>query len=215
VPGRTRTEVTGNPVRPEIQTLAGLAYLPPDAEVRLLVLGGSLGARVFSDVVPPALTRLPDALLGRLRVTQQCRPEDLARVRTAYDATGIAAELAPFFPDVAHRLARAHLVIARAGASTVAELAMAGRPAILVPLPEAIDNHQDANARALAETGGAWVMPQAGFTAESLAARLSTLLSDPAALDAAAAAARTAARPDAAVRLADLVEAQMYQEVRP
>ena len=152
--------VTGNPVRAGDRRARGAPYAPPTGTLRLLVLGGSLGARVFSDVVPPALAALPEALRARLAVAQQCRAEDLDRVRAAYAAAGIAAELATFFPDVAEQLAAAHLVIARAGASTVAELAVAGRPAILVPLPGAIDDHQTANARALAEAGGAWVMPQ-------------------------------------------------------
>jgi UDP-N-acetylglucosamine--N-acetylmuramyl-(pentapeptide) pyrophosphoryl-undecaprenol N-acetylglucosamine transferase len=177
-----------------------------DAAIRLLVLGGSLGARVFSDVVPSALIALPAALRARLRVTQQCRAEDMARVRAAYAAAAISAELAPFFTDVAGLLRAAHLVIARAGASTVAELAIAGRPAVLVPLPGAIDDHQTENARALAEAGGAWVVPQAAFTPDALAGRLSGLLADPAALARAAAGARTVARADAAAALADLVE---------
>jgi UDP-N-acetylglucosamine--N-acetylmuramyl-(pentapeptide) pyrophosphoryl-undecaprenol N-acetylglucosamine transferase len=201
----TATKVTGNPVRPALAALAATQYAPPADTIRLLVLGGSLGARVFSDIVPAAISLLPTALRARLAITQQCRAEDLDRVRTAY--TGLQAELSPFFQDVAGKLAEAHLVIARAGASTVAELAVAGRPAILVPLPGAIDDHQTANARALAAAGGAWVIPQPGFTAETLAAKLTELASAPAALSAASAAARTQARSDAAARLADLVEA--------
>ena len=127
------------------------------------MLGGSLGARVFSDIVPAALAALPEALRARLLVTQQCRAEDLERVRAAYAAAGSALNFAPFFPDVADRLREAHLVIARAGASTVAELAVAGRPAILVPLPGAIDDHQTANASALAERGRRLGHPAAGF----------------------------------------------------
>lgn len=211
VPANLPQDVTGNPVRPEIGALAQAAYEAPADRINLLVLGGSLGARVFSDVVPPALAALPEALRGRLSVVQQCRTEDLERVRAAYDQAGIAAELSAFFPDVAVRLSAAHLVIARAGASTVAELAVAGRPAILVPLPGAIDDHQTANAAALADAGGAWVMPQPNFTPGALAERLSALLVDPAALAAAAAAARTQGRPDAAARLADLVEQIVIQ----
>ena len=162
------TLVTGNPVRPAIAALATLPYAPPTDTVRLLVLGGSLGARVFSDVVPTALARCPMRCCRALTVVQQCRAEDLGRVRAAYDLAGIAAELAPFFPDVAERLAVAHLVIARAGASTVAELAIAGRPAILVPLPGAIDDHQSANARALAEARGASVIAQRDLRPEVL-----------------------------------------------
>lgn len=216
VPADATSIVTGNPVRPAIMALAGAGYQAPPAigEIRLLVLGGSLGARVFSDVVPAALAALPADLRARLSVTQQCRQEDLDRVRAAYAQSGIQADLATFFGDVADRLAAAHLVIARAGASTVAELAVAGRPAILVPLPGAIDDHQSANARALAAGGGAWVIPQPGFTPDALAARLADLLAAPATLMRAASAAAAAAPPNAASRLADLVEAHMHQEAR-
>jgi UDP-N-acetylglucosamine--N-acetylmuramyl-(pentapeptide) pyrophosphoryl-undecaprenol N-acetylglucosamine transferase len=209
VPAGTRTEVTGNPVRPAIAALAQTSYVAATDRIRLLVLGGSLGARVLSDTVPAALRSLPDALRARLSVVQQTRPEDLDRVKAAYAADAIPAELSPFFPDVAARLVAAHLVIARAGASTVAELAVAGRPSILVPLPGAIDDHQSANARALAEAGGAWVVPQLQFTPAFLAERLGDLLADPAVLAQAAVRARGQARADAAVRLADLVEARM------
>jgi UDP-N-acetylglucosamine--N-acetylmuramyl-(pentapeptide) pyrophosphoryl-undecaprenol N-acetylglucosamine transferase len=209
VPAGTRTEVTGNPVRPAISALSQAAYVAATDRVRLLVLGGSLGARVFSDVVPAALRLLPDGLRTRLSVVQQTRPEDMERVRDAYAADGIKAELSPFFPDVAARLVTAHLVIARAGASTVAELAVAGRPAILVPLPGAIDDHQSANARALAAAGGAWVVPQSDFTAPFLAERLDGLLGGPAGLAEVAVGARSQARADAASRQADLVEARM------
>ena len=211
VPASASTELTGNPVRPAIIALAGQDYLPPGDTIRLLVLGGSLGARIFSDVVPPALAALPDAIRARLAVTQQCRADDLDRVRAAYAAAGIAAELAPFFTDVAGLLAAAHLVIARAGASTVAELAAAGRPAVLVPLPGAIDDHQTANARAL---GGAWTMAQPGFTAAALAALLGELIADPARLVQAAAAAAATGQPDAAARLADAVERLAAQQER-
>jgi UDP-N-acetylglucosamine--N-acetylmuramyl-(pentapeptide) pyrophosphoryl-undecaprenol N-acetylglucosamine transferase len=209
VPVGVRTEVTGNPVRSAITALAQTGYVAPTHRIRLLILGGSLGARVFSDIVPAALRSLPDALRARLSVVQQTRPEDLERVKAAYAAAGIAAELAPFFPDVAARLVAAHLVIARAGASTVAELAVVGRPSILVPLPGAIDDHQSANARALAAAGGARVVPQAEFTPETLAQRLTGLLGVPAMLAELAVGARSQARPDAASRLADIVEARM------
>jgi UDP-N-acetylglucosamine--N-acetylmuramyl-(pentapeptide) pyrophosphoryl-undecaprenol N-acetylglucosamine transferase len=214
--GRLPTVVTGNPVRPAIGALAQINYMPPGNRIRLLVLGGSLGARVFSDVVPAALKSLPEGLRGRVAVIQQCRAEDLLRVQQAYANFGISAELSSFFPDVAERLGAAHLVIARAGASTLAELAVAGRPAILVPLPGAIDDHQSANARALAGAGGAWIMPQSSFNPESLAERLTGLFADPAALTAAAASARSLGRADAAQRLADAVESRLRQDtVRP
>jgi UDP-N-acetylglucosamine--N-acetylmuramyl-(pentapeptide) pyrophosphoryl-undecaprenol N-acetylglucosamine transferase len=207
VPESAQTVTTGNPVRAEVAALVSLPYAPPDGMLRLLVLGGSLGARVFSDVVPDALA----PFAGRVSVMQQCRAEDLDRVRAAYAKSGVEAELASFFPDVASRLAAAHLVVARAGASTVAELALAGRPSILVPLPGAIDDHQTANAAALANAGGAVAIAQRDFTSAVLRERIGTLLATPDALARAAAAARTQARPDAAARLADLVQALMRQ----
>lgn len=212
VPAGTPTIVTGNPVRRAIASLEHAGYAAPGEKVRVLVLGGSLGARVFSDVVPTALTQLPEWLRARMVVTQQCRTEDLEHVRSAYNGAGINAELSVFFPDVATRLVAAHLVLARAGASTVAELAVVGRPAILVPLPGAIDDHQSANARALANAGGAWVMPQPSFTPDALSARLTELFAAPATLARAAVGARSVAQPHAAARLADLVEAVTPQE---
>lgn len=206
VPRHARTAIIGNPVRPAIAAGAGTAYAPPDGTIRLLILGGSLGARVFSDIVPPALATLPGPLRARLSVTQQCRTEDLDRVRDAYARARIPADLAVFFGDVADRMRGAHLIVARAGASTVAELATMGRPSILVPLPGAIDDHQTGNARALSDAGGAWTMPQPSFTSVALTEKLTMLLNDPAALTDAADAARGQAKPDAAARLADLVE---------
>ncbi len=200
VPSGVRTIVTGNPVRPAFAASPTPAV---EGTIRLLVLGGSLGARVFSDAVPDALAGLPDAIRTRLSVVQQCRAEDLARVGQAYAGSGIAAELSAFFPDVAQRLAAAHLVIARAGASTVAELAVAGRAAVLVPLPSAIDDHQSANAAAL---GGACVIAQRDIA--TLGARLATILARPEALARAGLDAAATAKPDAASRLADLVLAQ-------
>jgi len=215
VPETAATVVTGNPVRPAIAALASQSYTMPVDTLRLLVLGGSLGARVFSDIVPPALVALPDALRARLAVVQQCRAEDLPRVHAAYASVGIAAELAAFFPDVADKLAAAHLVIARAGASTVAELAVAGKPAILVPLPGAIDDHQTADARALVEARGASAIAQSELTADLLCDRLAAWLATPDLLVHAARAARSIACADAASRLADLVEDLVRQEARP
>jgi UDP-N-acetylglucosamine--N-acetylmuramyl-(pentapeptide) pyrophosphoryl-undecaprenol N-acetylglucosamine transferase len=204
---RARLVRTGNPVRPAFAAVRGLPYpaLTPDGPVHLLVLGGSQGARVFSEVVPQALGQLPDALRNRLSVTQQCRPEDLDAARTAFARAGVAAKLAAFFTDVPDRVASCHLAICRAGASTVAELTVAGRPAILVPYPYATDDHQTANARAMADAGGAWLMPQPSFTSEALAARLEALLTLPATLPKAAAAAHAWGTVDAAARLADTV----------
>jgi UDP-N-acetylglucosamine--N-acetylmuramyl-(pentapeptide) pyrophosphoryl-undecaprenol N-acetylglucosamine transferase len=195
--------------------LAGQPYpVPPEGgALRLLVTGGSQGARVFADVVPAAIAALPEPIRARLLVTQQCRAEDLARTEAAYRAAGVVADLAPFFPDIAGRLGTAHLVIARAGASTIAELECAGRPAVLVPLPSAIDDHQNANARALAQADAAWVYPQPRFTPAALAERLAGLLGVPARLVAAARAASALARPNAARELADRVLALTRQPV--
>ncbi len=215
VPAGIRTAFTGNPVRPPVMALAGQGYVAPTGRISLLILGGSLGARAFSDIIPPALVALPLELRARLDVTQQCRAEDIERVRALYAASGISAETAPFFGDVAARLAAAHLVISRAGASSVAELATAGRPSILIPLPNAIDDHQSANARALAEAGGAWVLRQADLTPAALATLLTDLLGTPSTLAAAAAAAATCGRPDAAARLADAVERLAAPETTP
>ncbi|PWR24825.1 undecaprenyldiphospho-muramoylpentapeptide beta-N-acetylglucosaminyltransferase [Zavarzinia aquatilis] len=203
-----RAVFTGNPVRPEIVAIAAKPYAEPAADglFRLLVLGGSLGARVMSEVVPAALALLPPALKSRLQVTQQARDEEAVEVAARYRAEGIAAELAPFFTDVPSRLDWAHLVIARAGASTVAELAAAGRPSILVPLPSAADDHQTVNAAALVDAGAAFAVTQADFTPAELAKRLQRLVTVPSRLADAAQAARGQARIDAAERLADLVE---------
>ncbi|MBL6081458.1 undecaprenyldiphospho-muramoylpentapeptide beta-N-acetylglucosaminyltransferase [Belnapia sp. T18] len=218
VPAGAPVHVVGNPVRPALAALAGQGYPGTEGALRLLVVGGSLGARIFADVVPAAVAALPEGLRGRLVVAQQCRAEDLNRVREAYAAAGVPAELSSFFPDVAGRLATAHLVIARAGAGTVAELACAGRPSILVPLPHAIDDHQKANARAIAEAGAATVMPQGDFTPTALSAQLASQFGDPAGLARVAASAARLAQPDAAKRLADLVlslvRARAAQETR-
>jgi UDP-N-acetylglucosamine--N-acetylmuramyl-(pentapeptide) pyrophosphoryl-undecaprenol N-acetylglucosamine transferase len=197
----------GNPVRPAIAELAARPYaLPaPDEPIRLLVLGGSQGAHVFSEVVPAALAKLPLALRRRLRVSQQCRPEDLEAAGRAYAGTAIEPDLSSFFRDVPQRLTAAHLVIARAGASTIAELAAAGRPAILVPYPFATDDHQTANATALADEGGAWLLRQPDLAPDSLAAMVEALFEAPQTLAKAAQAARRFARLDAAKRLADAV----------
>ncbi|WP_203073818.1 undecaprenyldiphospho-muramoylpentapeptide beta-N-acetylglucosaminyltransferase [Falsiroseomonas ponticola] len=207
VPSSAHAEVVGNPVRPALAALAGEVYTAPAEEgvIRLLVLGGSLGARIFADVVPAAVALLPEALRQRLVVTQQTRAEDLPRVETAYREAGVPADLSPFFGNIATRLAMAHLVVARAGASTVAELACAGRPSVLVPLPHAIDDHQTANGRSLDSAGAAWLMRQPDFTPDALARQLTAMFSNPPVLARAAAAASRLARPDAARRLADLV----------
>lgn len=206
VPASARAVVTGMPLRPAIIARAGMPYVPASSHFHLLVLGGSLGARVFSDVLPDAIARLPEAMRASLLVTQQCRAEDIDRVRRAYQETGVTPTLAAFFADVAGLLADVHLAITRAGASTVAEMAALGRPSILVPLPGAIDDHQRANARALADAGGAWMMDQQTFTAPDLAELLESLMVDPAFLTPLAEAAARFGRIDATGKLADLVE---------
>ena len=198
----------GNPVRDQVLQSADQAYREPSLEGRfhLLIFGGSQGARYFSELLPAALALLAPATRARLVVVQQCREEDLARVKAAYLAQAVAAELATFFPNLPEQMAKAHLVIGRSGASTVAELAVLGRPAILVPLPHAIDNDQRLNAIRLAESGGAWCIEQGDLSPERLASTLSDLMTAPERLLGAAAAARRQGRPDAVARLADLVE---------
>ncbi|MBJ3774940.1 undecaprenyldiphospho-muramoylpentapeptide beta-N-acetylglucosaminyltransferase [Acuticoccus mangrovi] len=204
LPEGAQTHV-GIPVREAVRAAAA-PYSPSIDEFRLLVFGGSQGARAFADIVPPALGKLNAELRGRLRVTQQCRPEDMERVRAAYEAAGIAADLAPFFADLPARMAAAHLVIARSGASTVAELSIIGRPALLVPLPGAIDQDQAYNASAMAALGGAKRLDQGVLSPERLAHEVGTAMLAPEALAAAAEAAKGLAQPDAAERLADLCE---------
>jgi UDP-N-acetylglucosamine--N-acetylmuramyl-(pentapeptide) pyrophosphoryl-undecaprenol N-acetylglucosamine transferase len=201
------TTTVGTPMRPAILAAAAVQYpsLDPTGPFRLLVVGGSQGARVMSDIVPGAIERLEPALWNRLILTQQVREEDMSRVRAIYDPLKINAELAPFFTDLPARLASNHLVISRSGAGTVAELGAIGRPSILVPLPGSIDQDQFANAGVLAQAGGALRIPQADFTPDRLAAEISALAAEPARLSAMAAAARSVGRLDAAEKLADLV----------
>ncbi len=198
---------TGNPVRDVVIQSAKRPYWAPDASeaVQLLVFGGSQGARFFSDTVPPALELLPPSLKTRMKIVQQVRQEDLERVRQAYSISGIRAEVAPFFANLPEIMANSQLVIARAGASTIAELTVVGRPSILVPLPHALDNDQLHNASRLAESGGAWCIEQGKLTPERLAAELQQLISTPSLLLEAAKAARAQGKPDAVARLADLV----------
>ncbi|MBZ8135192.1 undecaprenyldiphospho-muramoylpentapeptide beta-N-acetylglucosaminyltransferase [Afifella sp. IM 167] len=200
---------TGNPVRAMVLAAAERPYEPLGSEGKfhLLVFGGSQGARVFSELVPQAVRLMPEELRARLDLVQQCRPEDLEAARADYAAAGITPDLEPFFGDLPGRIAAAHLVISRAGASTVSELAVIGRPAILVPLPHALDQDQAANARLLDDIGGGWLMEQKTLTPEKLASTLADLIARPDRLAEAAAAARKAGRPDGAERLADAVEA--------
>jgi UDP-N-acetylglucosamine--N-acetylmuramyl-(pentapeptide) pyrophosphoryl-undecaprenol N-acetylglucosamine transferase len=202
-----RVRETGNPVRAAVAKVAATPYRPPapGGPVRLLITGGSQGAAVFSRLVPEALALAPEALRRRLEVVQQARPEDLDRVRQRYQELGIKATLSSFFEDLPERLARAHLVVCRAGASTVAELTRAGRPAILVPFPSAIDDHQTRNAQALEANGAAWLLAERGLEPRTLADRLAELAAAPDRLAAAAAAARSIAHDGAAAALAEVV----------
>src|SRR5215472_11353951 len=202
-----KATAVGTPMRPAILASAATPYAPPDTTgpFRLLVVGGSQGARVMSDIVPPAIERLEPSLCTRLVLTQQVREEDMARVRSVYDRLKINAELAPFFTDLPARLASNHLVVSRSGAGTVAELAAIGRPSILVPLPGAIDQDQFANAGVLSQVNGALRIPQADFTPDRLASEISALAAEQSRLAAMATAARAVGRLDAAERLADLV----------
>jgi len=207
---REKLSYSGNPTRAAFAVVRAIPYEPPgttdDAAFRLLVFGGSQGARVFSDVVPAALHSLPAALTRRLHLTQQCRPEDLERTRQAYAGITLASvTLDRFFTDMPERLAAAHLVLCRAGASTLAELTMSGRPAILVPYPHAMDDHQTANAAVMAEQGAAWSVAAADFEPARLAELIAALVAAPGRLTEAAAAAHRLGVPDAAERLADIV----------
>jgi UDP-N-acetylglucosamine--N-acetylmuramyl-(pentapeptide) pyrophosphoryl-undecaprenol N-acetylglucosamine transferase len=198
---------TGMPVRQAIIDVMDVPYPPvgEDGEFRILVIGGSQGARVLSDIVPVAMAALPETLRRRLRIVQQCRPEDLDRVREIYASAGIEAELASFFNDVPARLAAAHLVIGRSGASTVAEVTAVGRPSILVPYPHAIDDHQARNAHAVDAAGAGWVLPQTAFTPEALKNRIESLIGMPVVLERTAANSKALGRPQAAKTLAELV----------
>ncbi|MET0310279.1 MAG: undecaprenyldiphospho-muramoylpentapeptide beta-N-acetylglucosaminyltransferase [Sphingomonas sp.] len=203
-----KTHLVGNPVREAVLALRNRPYpiIEEDGIFRVLVTGGSQGASVLSQVVPDGLALLPVHFRRRLQVTHQARVEDIDMVRAKYQAHGIPAEIATYLPDLPEHLAWAHIVIARAGASTIAELTAAGRPAILVPLPTATDDHQTANAREITAAGGARTIPQRAFTATELAKQIQKLGLDTHALENAASRARSVGRPHAARDLADLVE---------
>ncbi|HEY7959039.1 MAG TPA: undecaprenyldiphospho-muramoylpentapeptide beta-N-acetylglucosaminyltransferase [Sphingomicrobium sp.] len=200
--------LVGNPVREEIARLGELPFPPFDevAPLKILVTGGSQGATVLSQVVPQGLGMLEPSLRRRLQVVQQCRPDDIERVRKQYADLGIPAELMTYIEDMAAKLADAHLMIGRAGASTIAELTAAGRPAILIPFAAATDDHQTANAREMVKAGGARAIAQDNFTPEVLARQIEALAMDPVALNNAAGRALSVGRPHAARDLADLVE---------
>ena len=205
---KAKVALVGNPVRESVKRL-GEAPLPPFDEVaplKILVTGGSQGASILGSVVPAGLGRLEPSIRHRLQVVQQCRPDDVVTVRASYAELKIPAELMTYITDMPAKLAEAHLVIARAGASTIAELTAAGRPAILVPLPSATDDHQTANAREMAKAGGARMIAQDDFTPEMLARQIEALAHDPEALANAASRSLSVGRPNAASDLADLVE---------
>lgn len=200
--------LVGNPVRESVARLGQMPYPAFDgtAPLKILVTGGSQGASILSDVVPSALALLSPSLRLRLQVVQQCRPDEINQVRSIYTSLKIPAELSTYIEDMPAKLADAHLVIARAGASTIAELTAAGRPAILIPLPSAADDHQTVNAREMAVAGGARMIPQADFTHEALARQIEALAGDPVGLTNAAERALSVGRPHATRDLADLVE---------
>ena len=212
-PGLRRTPsepvLIGNPVRPDIRALFDRVWKAPTARapIHVLVTGGSQGARILAETTPRSLAALPEALRKRLKVMQQSRPETLEAARQIYLEAGIEAEVAPFFRDMAERLSKTHLVVGRSGASTCSELAVAAIPSILIPLKIAMDDHQRFNAHALVHVGAAKMILEDHLTVDSLTAVLVEVLSNPAGLAAMSAAARSVALPDAADRLADLVEA--------
>jgi UDP-N-acetylglucosamine--N-acetylmuramyl-(pentapeptide) pyrophosphoryl-undecaprenol N-acetylglucosamine transferase len=207
VPGGARAEQVGNPVRQMVLDRAGATYLTPgDHPMQIVVIGGSQGARILSDVVPAAMAALSEPLKGNLRVSQQARAEDQDRVIAAYAAAGLRADVQPFFTDIPARIAAAELVISRAGASSVADISVIGRPAILIPFAAATADHQTANARGLVDAGAAVVIQERELTPERLAAEITAILSDPARAAGMAAAALAIARPDATDRLVALVE---------
>jgi UDP-N-acetylglucosamine--N-acetylmuramyl-(pentapeptide) pyrophosphoryl-undecaprenol N-acetylglucosamine transferase len=203
---KDKSQLVGNPLRDRVIAVVNTPYPSTDSELRLLVTGGSQGARIFADLVPPAIAELPADLRARLRVTQQARPEDLERVAEAYRQSKVNVELQSFFDDLPERIAKSHLIISRAGASTVTELTAIGRPALYVPLPGSLDADQRNNARHVEDAGGGWIVEQATVSPQSLGTRLASLFGDPATLKRAAAAAKSLGQPKAVAKLADLAE---------
>jgi UDP-N-acetylglucosamine--N-acetylmuramyl-(pentapeptide) pyrophosphoryl-undecaprenol N-acetylglucosamine transferase len=203
---KEKVVLTGLPVRNAIAALRYVPYQPLESQLRILVLGGSQGTKIFSEMIPDALSHLPPELRKRLHMTQQCRPEDINRVKKNYRTLDVSSELASFFDDISKHLAIAHLVIARSGASTCAELMVTGRPAILIPLPSAMDDHQTENARWIAQAGAAWHLPQATLTSRTLADLIEDLFAKPAALMFASEAMRSLGQIDAVDKLVELIE---------
>jgi UDP-N-acetylglucosamine--N-acetylmuramyl-(pentapeptide) pyrophosphoryl-undecaprenol N-acetylglucosamine transferase len=212
----SKVVLTGNPLRPDVEARWGASYPVPQAggPLRLLVFGGSQGARALSEIVPAALSRLPHEIKLRLSVVQQCRLEDIEQVRAIYANAEIRCQLETFFSDLPQRMAEAHLVIARAGAGTVAELMAIGRPAILVPLPGALDDNQTPNAEILSKADAGWCMPQSALTPDVLAQMLNRIFADPLGLAQCASRAHALATPNAAAKLADAVEKLAFSSDR-
>ncbi len=208
---KSKVILTGNPVRAVVKAVAGADYpaLDEGGDIHLLVFGGSQGARFFADMMPGVIAALPEDLRKRLVITQQCRDEDMARTAEAYRSCDTRADLSPFFMDMPQRMVASHLVVCRAGASTIAELGVVGRPAVLVPLPHALDNDQLRNAESFERAGAGWLKPQSGIETANFAAFLAGLLSRPEGLKEAAGAALRHGKPDAARRLADLLQSIM------
>jgi len=208
LPAGVTGEATGNPVRAAVLERAAAPYIPPgDYPMSLVVVGGSQGARVLSDVVPEAVARLPEGLRARLRVAHQAREEDAERAAAAYEAAGVRAEIAPFFTDIPRRLSEAQLVISRSGASSVADISVIGRPAILIPYAAATGDHQTANARGLVDAGGAVAIAEKMLDADGLSRHIAAILQDPRQAETMAQAALGTGNPDATARLVALVEA--------
>ncbi len=207
VPDDARVIHTGNPVREAVLAQGEATYVPPGAHpMSVLVIGGSQGAGMFARILPAALALLPAELRARIRLAQQVRPEDMARAQDAFAGLGVAAELRAFFDDVPERLAEATLVISRAGAGSIADITVIGRPAILIPYPHATDDHQAANAAGLVQSGGAFMIREEALTPEALAGHVAAILSDPEGAEAMAEASHAQGRPGATNELAELVE---------
>jgi len=207
-----RVHVTGNPARTGILELAHQPYQPPMEDIQLLITGGSQGAKSFSKLIPDALALLPADLQKRMIIHQQIRQEDLAGVQAIYEKLSLRNELQPFFTDMPARLAKAHLAITRAGASTLTELALAGRPAILIPLPNSIDGHQEANAKLFQNAGAAVALPEKGLTPEHLAKMIAEILQNPKVLLSATQAMRRLAKPGATAALAQIITKIVEEE---
>lgn len=211
---KNKVKLIGNPVRPAISSLREMPYpeIQENGVLRILVVGGSQGASVFSRVVPEAIEMLPKAQRSRIRIDQQCRADDIKETKDKYDKLGVSADLSTFFTDIPLRLASTHLVITRSGASTLAELTVSGRPALMVPYPHSKDDHQMINATALEDEGGGWVMPQDAFTPANLSAKIEGFLNLPSSLEEAAAKSKQAGKPDACKDLADLVQSILEEK---